>query len=89
MLVFPALCCTAGHFYYLASAAAGTERAAAILDETATSYVTRVAYCMAVVEPSADLATKLVPIGIMVYSMMATSGLRLVQSLDVALSADT
>ncbi len=76
ILVVPALACTGWHFYELSQDSAGNEKTDAILEEVSnlTSYISRVAYTMAVNDE--DPETKAIEIGVMAVANVAYAGLQ-------------
>lgn len=81
ILVIPALVTTGWHFYELSQDDAGSERTAAILDEVSnlTSYVSRVAYAIAVNDD--DEESRLILIGVMAVANVATAGLQTAEAI--------
>ena len=76
VLVIPALCVSGWHFHELSQIPESNQRSAAIVGEVSnmTSYVSRVAYATAVNDY--EEITKLVAIGVMAVSNVATAGLQ-------------
>ncbi|PLN82102.1 hypothetical protein BDW42DRAFT_200598 [Aspergillus taichungensis] len=76
VLVFPALCVSGWHFHELSQIPESNQRSAAIVAEVSnlTSYVSRVAYATAVNDY--EETTRLVAIGVMAVSNVATAGLQ-------------
>ena len=76
VLVTPALFVSGWHFYELSSKPAGAEKSSAIVGEVSNlaSYISRISYAVAVNDK--DPLSKQVPIGIMVVSNLAVTGLQ-------------
>lgn len=81
ILVLPGLACTGWHFHELASDPAGPTRSDAILDEVSnlTSYVSRVAYAVAVNDD--DPESKAIEIAVMAVANVATAGLQTAEAI--------
>lgn len=76
VLVIPALCVSGWHFHELSQLPESNQRSAAIVGEVSnlTSYVSRIAYATAVNDY--EESTRLVAIGVMAVSNVATAGLQ-------------
>jgi len=76
ILVLPSVFCTLFHFIELTEEPESKRLTDAILDEVSniTSYISRIAYCMAVNDD--DMGSKAVIIGVMGVATLATSGLQ-------------